>query len=80
MRLDNIPRGGDGYVVRYGYLVDGDTKPHTGDRWHPDHLLCDPYAPLIEGRRVYGDHGSSPNGEENIWMGAIQFDATPFDW
>ena len=23
VRLDNIPRGGDGYVIRYGYLVDG---------------------------------------------------------
>ena len=24
VRLDNIPRGGDGYVIRYGYLVDGE--------------------------------------------------------
>ena len=25
VRLDNIPRGGDGYVIRYGYLVDGES-------------------------------------------------------
>jgi len=80
VRLDNIPRGGDGYLVRYGYLVAGDEPARKGDRWHPDHLLADPYAPLVEGRRVFGDHSSSPNGEEKIWMGAIQFDATPFDW
>ena len=80
-RVDNIPRGHDGYLVRYGYLVRGDEPPRSHhDRWHPDQLLCDPYAPLVDGRRVYGDHGSSPHGEKSAWMGCVQFDATPFDW
>ena len=49
--VENIPRGHDGYLVRYGYLVAGDEPSrHKHDRWHPDRLLCDPYAPLIDGR------------------------------
>ena len=80
-RVDNIPRGHDGYQVRYGYLVRGEDPPrHRHDRWHPDVLLCDPYAPLIDGRRVYGDKHSAPNGESDHWMGAFAFDETPFDW
>ena len=79
--VENIPRGHDGYLVRYGYLVSGDEPPrHKHDRWHPDQLLCDPYAPLIDGRRVFGDRSSSPRGEDSVWMGCFNFDATPFDW
>ena len=39
-----------------------------GDRWHPDRVMVDPYAPLVDGRRVFGQHSSSPNGEENTWL------------
>jgi hypothetical protein len=59
VRLDGIPRGGGvdpvtgavAPLVRYGYVITGPDPPHKYDRWHPDVLLCDPYAPLIEGRR-----------------------------
>jgi isoamylase len=81
VRVENIPRGRDGYLIRYGYLIAGDEPPkHRHDRWHPDFLLCDPYAPLIDGRRVFGQRASSPRGEDSKWMGCFAFDATPFDW
>jgi isoamylase len=79
--VDQIPRGWDGYVVRYGYLVSGDDpKKNKHDRWHPDQLLCDPYAPFVDGRRVFGDRASAPNGEDSVWMGGFAFDQTAFDW
>jgi hypothetical protein len=129
VRLDNIPRGGDGYVIRYGYLVDGEfiliiarainmtscsfgyfwlflviyfwlflviliwairmtscflftggKSPDRWDYWEPNQLMVDPYAPLVEGRRVYGENESCPNGEAGAWMGAFALDETPFDW
>lgn len=80
VRLDNIPRGGDGYVIRYGYLVDGGKSPDRWDYWEPNQLMVDPYAPLVEGRRVYGENESCPNGEAGAWMGAFALDETPFDW
>ena len=131
VRLDNIPRGGDGYVIRYGYLVDGKfiliiaraisltscsfgyfwlflvifgyfwlflviliwairvtlcflftggKSPDRWDYWEPNQLMVDPYAPLVEGRRVYGENESCPNGEAGAWMGAFALDETPFDW
>ena len=42
--------------------------------------MVDPYAPLVEGRRVYGENESCPNGEAGAWMGAFALDETPFDW
>jgi len=29
---------------------------------------------------VFGEHSSSPNGEENTWLGAVDFDSPAFDW
>ena len=57
VRLDNVPRGGGsggGGLVRYGFMVSGDTGVETGDRWHSDRVMVDPYAPLVDGRRVFG--------------------------
>ena len=88
VRLDGIPRGGGvdpvtgavAPLVRYGYVITGPDPPHKYDRWHPDVLLCDPYAPLIEGRRVFGDDGARQNGEKGVSTSAIDFDAPAFDW
>ena len=80
-RVDNIPRGHDGYLVRYGYLVRGDEPPRSHhDRWHPDQL---PVA--IRTRRswtadaVDGDRLVAAR-EKSAADKSAQFDATPFDW
>jgi hypothetical protein len=62
------------------FLFTGGKSPDRWDYWEPNQLMVDPYAPLVEGRRVYGENESCPNGEAGAWMGAFALDETPFDW
>lgn len=62
--------------VLYGYRVDGPRDWSQGHRFDYDNFLLDPYAKLIEGRRVFGD----ANNKMSKFFGTYDFDCLPFDW
>ncbi|KAL8490402.1 hypothetical protein ACS0TY_026054 [Phlomoides rotata] len=62
--------------VLYGYRVDGPRDWSQGHRFDYDNILLDPYAKLIEGRRVFGD----ANNKMSKYFGTYDFDCLPFDW
>eukprot|EP00798_Chlamydomonas_sp_ICE-L_P009159 gene9159-16286_t len=43
-----------GSAVCYGFKMAGDGGWETGNRWMPNRVLLDPYAPLVSSRRVFG--------------------------
>ena len=80
-RVDGLPLSG----VRYGYRVRGEGGWEDGDRWEPGMVLLDPYAPLVDGRRRFGEHGSAPQWcaaleGDGKFLGTFDFASAPFDW
>ncbi|KAI3465176.1 hypothetical protein Pfo_021839 [Paulownia fortunei] len=62
--------------VLYGYRVNGSRDWHQGHRFDYGNILLDPYAKLIEGRRVFGD----ASNKMSKFFGTYDFDCLPFDW
>lgn len=62
--------------VLYGYRVDGPRSWRDGHRFDSNIVLIDPYAKLVEGRRVFGDSSQ----KLSKFMGNYDFDSLPFDW
>eukprot|EP00899_Mesostigma_viride_P015107 jgi/Mesvir1/23598/Mv18284-RA.1 len=59
---------------RYAYRVGGQGGWETGSRWDSKSLLIDPYAKLVDGRRVFKTGGITP------FFGVYDVDPEPFDW
>lgn len=55
MEVTNCPRT----EILYGVRVYGDGGWDVGHRWDPTRVLLDPYAPLVSGRRVFGERDSN---------------------
>ena len=56
--------------------MDGPKDWSQGHRFDRSILLIDPYAKLVEGRRVFGDL----NNRGSQFLGTFDFDTLPFDW
>ncbi|EPS64342.1 hypothetical protein M569_10440, partial [Genlisea aurea] len=65
-----------GSNVLYGYRIDGPREWHHGHRFDGGNILIDPYARLIEGRRVFGDS----KHKMSSFFGTYDFDSLPFSW
>ncbi|CAI5940661.1 unnamed protein product [Closterium sp. NIES-64] len=70
--VENVPLCG----MLYAYKVDGPKGWGEGHRFDPSLLLIDPYAPLVDGRRKFGD-GSQRMAQ---MYGTFDFESEPFDW
>ncbi|KAI4375086.1 hypothetical protein MLD38_012996 [Melastoma candidum] len=70
--IEGLPRSN----ILYGYRVDGPQEWHEGHRFDSSIMLIDPYAKLIEGRRIFGD----TTQKTSRFMGTYDFDTAPFDW
>ncbi|KAG8364546.1 hypothetical protein BUALT_Bualt18G0008400 [Buddleja alternifolia] len=70
--VEDLPRSN----VCYGYRVNGPQDWHQGHRFDNGNILIDPYAKLVEGRRVFGD----ASNKMSKFMGTYDFDFLPFDW
>ncbi|KAL7116724.1 hypothetical protein ACP275_03G022700 [Erythranthe tilingii] len=70
--VQDLPRSN----VLYVYRVNGPEDWHQGHRFNYGNLLLDPYAKLIEGRRVFGDASNKMSN----FFGTYDFDCLPFDW
>nr|GEV05107.1 isoamylase 3, chloroplastic isoform X1 [Tanacetum cinerariifolium] len=60
----------------YGYRIDGPQGSHQGHRFDNSVVLIDPYAKLIEGRRIFGDSTE----RFSKLHGTYDFSNSPFDW
>ncbi|KAL3617875.1 Isoamylase 3, chloroplastic [Castilleja foliolosa] len=69
--VEDLPRSN----VLYGYRVNGPQDWHQGHRFDYENILLDPYAKLIEGRRVFGD----ASNKMSKFFGTYDFDCS-FDW
>ncbi|KAL6757880.1 isoamylase, starch debranching enzyme [Haematococcus lacustris] len=77
--LEGLPGSG----ITYGYKVAGDGGWETGLRWYPQRVLVDPYAPLLSGRRVFGQRDPVEQfrpKEGSQFLGTFDFDSPAFDW
>ncbi|GJP38096.1 hypothetical protein CLOM_g22541 [Closterium sp. NIES-68] len=70
--VENVPLCG----MLYAYKVDGPKGWGEGNRFDPSVLLLDPYAPLVDGRRRFGD----PSQRMARMYGTFDFESEPFDW
>lgn len=70
--IENLPLSG----VFYGYRVDGPQGWEEGHRFDKNLILLDPYAKLVEGRRVFGD----ATEKMSRFLGTYDFSFSPFDW
>ncbi|XP_073122191.1 isoamylase 3, chloroplastic isoform X2 [Henckelia pumila] len=70
--VEDLPRGD----ILYGYRVDGPRDWHQGHRFDIKNILIDPYAKLIEGRRVFGD----ASNKMSTFFGTYDLDSLTFDW
>ncbi|KAM7258061.1 hypothetical protein ACFE04_013802 [Oxalis oulophora] len=70
--VQDLPRSN----VLYGYRIDGPQEWRQGHRFDKSIVLIDPYAKLVEGRRVFGDSSQ----KMSKFLGTYDFDVTPFDW
>lgn len=70
--VEDLPRRN----VLYGYRIDGPQYWHQGHRFDSSLILLDPYAKLIEGRRIFGD----ARNKISQFLGTYDFDSLPFDW
>lgn len=70
--VEDLPRSN----VLYGYRVDGPRAWHEGHRFDSNIVLLDPYAKLVEGRRVFGDS----KDKLSKFLGTYDFNSLPFDW
>ncbi|KAM1292708.1 hypothetical protein PS1_020000 [Malus domestica] len=70
--IKDLPRSN----VLYGYRMDGPRGWHQGHRFDSSIVLVDPYAKLVEGRRMFGD----TTKKLSKFLGTYDFDSLPFDW
>ncbi|KAG6402644.1 hypothetical protein SASPL_134846 [Salvia splendens] len=70
--VEGLPRSN----VLYGYRVDGPRDWREGHRFDYKNVLLDPYAKLVEGRRVFGD----ASNKMSKCFGTYDFDGLPFEW
>lgn len=56
--------------------MDGPHAWHQGHRFDKDIVLIDPYAKLLEGRRIFGDVSKKLSKT----FGTYDFNSLPFDW
>lgn len=56
--------------------MDGPKDWDKGHRFDSNNVLIDPYAKLVEGRRIFGD----PQNKLSKFLGIYDFDSLPFDW
>lgn len=70
--VEGLPMRG----VLYGYRVDGPKGWEKGHRFDGEKVLLDPYAKLVEGRRVFGDS----NQKLAPFFGTYDFSRDSFDW
>ncbi|CAH9085727.1 unnamed protein product [Cuscuta epithymum] len=70
--VEDLPRSG----VHYGYRIDGPRSWNQGHRFDYRNVLIDPYAKLIEGRRLFGD----VSNRMSPFYGTYDFDSLPFEW
>eukprot|EP00850_Spirogloea_muscicola_P014357 SM000102S09215 [mRNA] locus=s102:296863:303330:+ [translate_table: standard] len=62
--------------VVYGYKIDGPQGWEAGHRYNGKQVLLDPYAKLVEGRRMFGD--ASNKFEPSL--GTYDLESEEFDW
>ncbi|KAM7520803.1 hypothetical protein LguiB_019765 [Lonicera macranthoides] len=70
--VEDLPRS----KFLYGYRIDGPRDWQQGHRFDRSIVLIDPYAKLIEGRRVFGDVSDKASN----FLGTYDFNTLPFDW
>ncbi|XP_011626408.1 isoamylase 3, chloroplastic isoform X2 [Amborella trichopoda] len=70
--VEDLPR----YGVLYGYRVGGPHGWQQGHRFDSNIILLDPYAKLVEGRRVFADSSN----KMSKFLGTYDFNCLPFDW
>lgn len=70
--VEDLPRSN----VLYGYRLDGPKNWDQGHRFDSSVVLVDPYAKLLEGRRIFGDQ----NYKLSKFLGTYDFDSVPFNW
>ncbi|XP_077212723.1 isoamylase 3 [Tasmannia lanceolata] len=70
--VEDLPRCG----VFYGYRIDGPQGWQHGHRFDSSLVLLDPYAKLIDGRKVFGDSSN----KMSKFLGTYDFTTLPFDW
>lgn len=56
--------------------MDGPQAWNQGHRFDNNIVLLDPYAKLVEGRRIFGD----VSNKLSKFLGTYDFDNLPFDW
>ena len=70
--IQDLPRSD----ILYGYRVDGPRGWHQGHRFDSSIFLVDPYAKLVEGRRLFGD----TSNKMAKFLGTYDFNSLPFNW
>ncbi|CAI9259742.1 unnamed protein product [Lactuca saligna] len=63
-------------TVVYGYKINGPQGFHEGHRFDNTVVLIDPYAKLIQGRKIFGD----VKNKFSKFYGTYDFSSLPFDW
>uniref|UniRef100_A0A1D1Z135 isoamylase n=1 Tax=Anthurium amnicola TaxID=1678845 RepID=A0A1D1Z135_9ARAE len=62
--------------IHYGYRIDGSKAWEKGHRFDSSIILIDPYAKLVEGRKLFGDS----TNRMSMFLGTYDFSVDPFDW
>ncbi|KAK6940195.1 Glycoside hydrolase, family 13, N-terminal [Dillenia turbinata] len=70
--IEDLPRS----QVLYGYRINGPQGWNQGHRFDSSIVLLDPYAKLVEGRRIFGDASK----KLSKFFGTYDFNSLPFDW
>lgn len=79
VQLQGLPLSG----IAYGYRVAGEGGWEQGHRWDAGRVLLDPYAPLVNGRRVFGQRDELEAFKPKLgstWLGTYDLASKPFDW
>ena len=71
-RVQGLPDSG----VLYGYRIDGPRDWKQGHRFDCNIILLDPYAKLVDGRKLFGD----VRNKMLKFLGTYDFSSLPFDW
>lgn len=70
--VEGLPDSG----VLYGYRIDGPRDWKQGHRFDCNIILLDPYAKLVDGRKLFGD----VRNKMLKFLGTYDFSSLPFDW
>ena len=62
--VKGLPKKG----ILYAYKVEGEGGWEQGHRWDATKLCLDPYAPLIEGRRRFGQRDEVEQYRPKVWL------------